>query len=197
MPRNRFVILSVVEINWERLYGMFTAPVIEGDCSVLCAHENRGVPPCCSIRRHVPMLFKEEFAWLMKKTRMWSPKRALFSNHHAIMFCACKGVRECDRHYRSLSCRFFPFEPYMDDRGRFLGATWMYSVEKTCPLVGSAPEKVNQAFIDQFVRVWTKLFLVYHEEYEFYRAESRKLREAFARIDRNVQVFTPSLSRAR
>ncbi|MFH1760690.1 MAG: hypothetical protein ABIA63_06275 [bacterium] len=185
------------KISWEKIYNEFTAPVTDYDCGLLCAPGNQGIPVCCDNDQELPVLFTEELKWLNGRTKLWKQmaiktkedKKMADEIEDYIKYCHCNGIAECGRRYRSLACRFFPFEPYMDIKGRFAGITWIYRAEKECPLISKRGVKINQNFINQFIDVWDLLFKVYPGEFELYSEESKKLRRRFKKYNRTIKIF--------
>jgi hypothetical protein len=185
-------------IDWSQIYRRFSAPVTRIDCGALCAAKNKGVPVCCANSRHVPVLFTDELRWHTRaKTGMWRerPVRSKLDKKQAdeildyLKYCLCPGIKECQRGLRSLTCRFFPFEPYIDEDGEFVGITYMYRAGKDCPLIDNDAIKVNKAYVRQAMDVWATVFDLYPQELELYHDESRKLQRKFRKLNRVIKVF--------
>lgn len=192
----------------EYYFSLLGENVTRYDCGKLCAPYNEGVPHCCVADNAVPLLFKAELEYAQQKGSdlwfAWKPKteedRELKSTARKDqMFCECKGARFCERDFRSISCRTFPLEPYVDRRGAFVALTFLYdftlnheqSGEPRCPLVERAQD-IRQKFIDASFQFWEKLMLRIPDEYEIYVESSRDLRKKRAKEDYRIQLFFPT-----
>ena len=102
----------------------------------------------------------------------------------------CKGHTCCERDNRSLACRTFPFEPYVDHDGAFAGLVFAYDLAHLCPLITSA-HAIEPAFVVEACAMWTKLFAFDPDERAFYAGCSRTLRRLFGRRGEPIPVFTP------
>lgn len=186
-------------VDWERVYNGFTANITDFDCGRLCAPANGGVPACCVNETHQPVLFREELRWLRTKTALWRKRRACTPRHKKmdaeieeyICYADCRGIAHCRRRFRSLTCRFFPFEPYFDERGEFVGLTWMYRAREGCALIGTSPRRINPRYIEQSLAVWKALFEAFPGEVECYVDVSRKLRRQYLRSGDPITIFPP------
>ena len=184
-------------LNWGVLYRRLSAPLCDFDCGQLCAPANKGIPACCDNADCPPVLFTEELRWLRARTEQWRKRRAVSPHQKKddreiedyIVYAMCRGVESCKRRFRSLTCRFFPFEPYIDEKDRFQGLTWIYRCEHLCPLIGSRRYRINQQYVNQSIDLWKTLFALFPGERDCYCDESRKLRHRFAGEKRKIRVF--------
>jgi hypothetical protein len=188
-----------VRLDWERMYQDFTACATENDCGDLCRNGSRAIAACCDGRRLGLVVYTEELAWARVRTACWHQKRprnpaeqrvvSTWADH--IVPARCQHPRRCDRPYRSVTCRLFPLEPYIDARGRFIGLTYMYGAGRACPLIGRQMD-LRQEFVNQSVAIWKQIFAAYPEERACYRKASQQLRTRFARQGRRVRLFRPT-----
>ena len=103
------------------------------------------------------------------------------------------------RDERSISCRTFPLEPYIDRRGVFVGLTFLQEfTEKDpdtgkikCPLTRKAKD-IRQEAVDSHFMFWEKIMLRRADEYETYVDTSKKLRRDRDRSGRTFTVLLPS-----
>jgi hypothetical protein len=186
-----------------KLYDGFDAPIAALDCGGKCAQHNpSGKPFCCDICFAVPAAYRQEWDYLQPNTGLWhewrgdecatSPK-----NEHAellaetppgMLLLACLGPAECQRPYRALSCRQFPFFPYITADDRFLGMAYEWEFEETCWVLSNLPE-VTQAYRQQFVESHDRLFSFSDEAFESYQIHSQRLRERFHRLRRRFPLL--------
>ena len=185
-------------IDWGALYRGFTAPVTRINCGALCSKNNNGTPVCCNNNLHVPILFADELRWhTTSKNSLWHKRRSktAFDKKQAaecadyIKYCHCNGAQKCRRSLRSLTCRFFPFEPYIAEDGTFVGITYLYRAGNDCPLVDNPAIDVTKAYVRQSIKIWRRIFDFFPDEFELYVEESRKLRRLFKKQNRIIKVF--------
>jgi hypothetical protein len=185
-------------INWESLYSRLEAPICSINCGLLCAPYNGGVPRCCINNHHEPVLFTSELAWLATKTDLWRLKplcteadrkeAELIEDY--IKYAFCKGIDSCERPYRSLTCRFFPLEPYFEPGKKFAGLTFIYRARHECPLIDHPTVLINQTYVDQAIDVWNEIFARFPREVECYIGVSRGLRMTMGRLNKRIKVFS-------
>lgn len=190
-----------MRLDWEKIFRGFTACPTDEDCGRLCRNGSRTVAACCNGKLFELIVFTEELAWARPRTTTWRGRRpkseaekrsiAKWADH--IAPARCLTPRRCDRAHRSLTCRFFPLEPYFDARNRFVGLTYCYIAERHCPVVGQQMQ-IRQDFVDQGVAIWRQIFEVYPEERMCYEKTSRQLRARFAKKGRRVRIFRPTPS---
>jgi hypothetical protein len=156
------------------LLDLLQAPVTDFDCGTLCAPDNGGVPLCCHAESIVPVLYKVEMAVLKRRTDLWRKYMPRTQHQEDLgadmrgcdMLAVCKGAEHCERDNRSITCRTFPFEPYLD-RYRIL------------------PE-----FIDQCLNLWQRMFELSHRERMFYFKISQGMRRSFGQKHQRIPVIT-------
>jgi hypothetical protein len=172
-------------------------PVTEFDCGTLCAPGNGGVPVCCDKSQIVPVLYKTEYRLLRKRSRLWKPYQAKTAHQRELKedtracdkVCECRGVAHCERDNRSIVCRTFPFEPYLDHDDELVGLVYNFDFQGLCPLVGSR-HPIRDDYIDQALNMWTLAFGWSEAEREFYHDHSETLRRSFGQKRRKIPVFT-------
>lgn len=183
---------------YEDLLQTLQSPVTEFDCGTLCAPGNGGVPVCCHAETIVPVLYKAEYAVLRKRSDLWGPYRPRTKTDEELLrdrrscevFAECKGHEYCERENRSLACRTFPFEPYLDHDGRLVGLIWYYDLAHLCPLIESK-HRILPRFIRECISLWRKLFDAFPQEREVYFDASTSVRRSFGQKRRRIPVFTP------
>ena len=162
-------------------YTLLNEEITNFKCGTLCAPKNGGEPFCCKVENAVPFLYKEEFSYLKKQSDLWSVwepktkheiKLKKNSETEDTIFCKCKGVSFCERDNRSISCRTFPLEPYIDKRDVFVGLVFMKEFTEGCPLT-NRPKEIRQEFIDSHFIFWEKLILRKTDEFETYKKSSK------------------------
>lgn len=175
------------------LYDRFDAPVTALDCGQKCApHNSSGKPFCCDICHAVPAVYRQEWDYLREHTDLWhkwrgdecaaepvDPAELLSDTPKQMLLLACKGPALCQRAFRSVSCRQFPFFPYVSSDYRFLGLAYEWEFEQVCWVI-SHLEEVTDEFRQAFVRLYDELFAAWQEEFEGYAAKSEEMRRVFA-----------------
>jgi hypothetical protein len=181
----------------EELLRLLQAPVTSFDCGTLCSPGNGGVPVCCNATQVLPVLYTAELAVLQKRSDLWrkyvprgtdAPLRGL--SRPCDVFAVCKGHTHCERHNRSLACRTFPFEPYLDHDDRFVGIVFAFDQAHLCPLITSGHD-ISERFIAQCCAMWARMFDLDADERAFYAGCSRTLRRRFGARREHIPVFTP------
>ncbi|MCS7206034.1 MAG: hypothetical protein NZ853_10090 [Leptospiraceae bacterium] len=197
--------LTIEEIKY--YYSLLEEEITDYDCGELCKPYNQGVPYCCSTDNAVPLLYKAEYDYLRSIGDQWKKWYPKTKEDHKLkkqetkdqIFCECKGHLHCIRSQRSISCRTFPLEPYLDRRGVFVGLTFIKAFtekdEKTgkvkCPLTQRYKD-IRQEFIDSHFIFWEKILLRREEEYETYLQTSKELRKEFRKTGKKFVVLFPS-----
>ena len=185
--------------DFVQLYEGFTSPVSRFDCGRKCAPLNNGEPVCCSTQNAVPVVHKVEFDLLKTRTDMWSKFKPYDYATREIaneltpdcLAIQCKGARHCERHNRSISCRGFPFYPYITRQRQFIGIGTYWTFEDRCWMMSNL-EIVDRTFIDEFVATYDALFVKDPSEFATYVEFSASARRVFSRWGREI----PLLSRA-
>lgn len=181
---------------YERIYKMFVAPVSAFDCGARCAAHNNGVPVCCSTEAAIPIVDKHEWALLQSRSDLWreftppdkATEKELSDLHHDCVAIECKGFRSCERDNRSMSCRTFPFFPYIDRDGDVLGMSVFWTFEDRC-WVQSQLQIVNLRFVDEFMAAYETLFEVDRDEFVANRDHSANMRRVFSRTGRAIPLI--------
>lgn len=195
------------------LYDGFNSPIAELDCGRKCApHNPSGKPFCCDICQAVPAAYKSEWKYLQPNTTLWhkwrgdeceEPTREEVSQLQAetpknMVLLACLGPDQCQRDFRALSCRQFPFFPYVTSGRRFIGLAYEWQFESVCWVISNLSE-VTQRFRDEFLRAYDRLFALFEEEFEHYayhseimRAEFSKRKKRFPLLHRNGGYYLVS-----
>lgn len=191
-----------LRINVRQLYDQFNEPVTEVDCGLLCApHNPSGKPFCCDICQAVPVAYHQEWEYLRGQTDLWhvwrgnecpgdpcDPKELQEETPEHMLLLACKGPAHCQREYRSVSCRQFPFFPYISSKNQFLGLVYYWDFEPVCWVV-SHLEAVTDAYRREFVQLYDTLFDVWEEEFESYAFCSEDIRTYFGTQKRRIPLL--------
>src|SRR5262245_38603590 len=129
-PRNK-IYKSTADLGAEdirSIYNGFHSPIAEFDCGKKCApHNPSGKPFCCDICQAVPAAYKSEWKYLQPSTDLWHEWRGNECEETTsteivhleadlpknMVLLACLGPSQCQRDFRALSCRQFPFFPYV------------------------------------------------------------------------------------
>jgi hypothetical protein len=185
-----------------RLYDEFDAPVTDLDCGRLCAPDNpSGKPFCCDICHAVPAAYRSEWTCLEKNTRLWHAWHGdecqdgqaghpdlIAETPDSMTLLACLGPQQCERQFRLLSCRQFPFFPYITSDYRFLGLAYEWAFEETCWVIRN-PNRVTETYRRQFVATFDRLFALFDEEFENYAAHSAGMRAVFSSRRRRIPIL--------
>ncbi len=174
------------------LYAGFDLPITALDCGQKCApHNPSGKPFCCDICEAVPAAYESEWAALQNTTQFWHRYRGdecralgeiLDEDEmpEGMLPLACLGPQACERENRLLSCRQFPFFPYVSSDYEFLGLAYDWEFEQKCWVISNL-DQVTDAYRIQFVRTFDRIFALFQDEFDSYALRSEELRDAFAK----------------
>ena len=176
--------------GYDRLLGDFASPIAAFDCGRFCAPLNKGEPVCCTTENAVPVLDKAEWQVLVGRTDLWRKFKPHDAAGRAIVkeaspHCVaaeCKGAAFCERDNRSLSCRAFPFAPYINSDGDFVGASYYWGFADRCWVIShlyvATPEYLREFFL-----AYDRLLLTDRDEWQAHRDNSSAMRRVFSRRD--------------
>ena len=183
--------------DFAEIYAAFDAPISVFDCGEKCAPYNGGVPVCCDTGHSVPTAYTEEWVYLQENTDLWHPwapeDGALYDRLAGeagpdLILIECQGAARCQRDFRSLVCRAFPFFPYIDSQGNFLGLATYWEYEDRCWVISNL-DRVTDAFRAAFVRAHERLFELKPEEVGAFAAQSNRMRSVFSEEDRSIPLL--------
>jgi hypothetical protein len=192
----------VPRLNLRKLYDLFDASITGVDCGMQCApHNPNGIPFCCDICHAVPTAYRQEWEYLQKSTDLWhiwrgdectsdpaDPSALLSNTPDHMLLLACRGPAHCQRPYRSITCRQFPFFPYMTSQDRFIGLAYHWSFEPSCWVISNLAQ-VTDRYREEFVRFYDSLLANWPDEHEGYAALSEEMREQFAARRRRIPIL--------
>jgi hypothetical protein len=180
------------------LYPRFQAPIADLDCGERCAPYNeRGVPFCCDLRHAVPTAYLAEWAYLERSTQLWrlfetqdqnvgEHLRAKTPENQVLI--ACQGHQRCQRDFRALTCRAFPFFPYITRQGEFIGLSYYWEYQDLCWVISNL-NRVTEEYRRQFIEVYDWILDQMPEEHKNFRYQSMMMRRAFARRRRMIPLL--------
>jgi hypothetical protein len=186
------------------LYDGFDSSIAALDCGRKCSVYNpSGKPFCCDICQAVPAVYKSEWTYLASSTDLWHEwrgdecARPSGDTSHAglraatpreMILLACLGPAKCQREFRALSCRQFPFFPYVTSDYRFIGLTYEWEFEARCWVISNL-SRVTKQYRDEFVRVHDRLFALFQDQFDNYAFHSEKMRAEFAKRKRRIPLL--------
>jgi hypothetical protein len=185
-----------------RVYDQFNEPVTAVDCGKMCApHNPTGKPFCCDICQAVPAVYRQEWAFLRQNTDLWhawrgdeceqestDPERLRAETPRNMHLLACQGPAYCQREYRALSCRQFPFFPFITSDYRFIGLAYDWAFEPTCWVISNLG-LVREEYRREFVQTFDQLFDLWPDELEGYALQSEQMRAQFVQKKRRIPIL--------
>jgi hypothetical protein len=192
----------IPRINFRRFFDRFDQPVTALDCGKMCApHNPNGKPFCCDVCHAVPVAYTQEWEYLRASTDLWhayrgdecpsdptDPESLRAETPEGMHLLACLGPALCQRPFRAVSCRQFPFFPYLTADYRFIGLAYEWTYENVCWVISSLGQ-VTPAYRAEFVRTYDDLFALWPDEMESYAAHSEEMREHFAAQKRRIPIL--------
>ena len=185
------------------LYDGFDSAIAGLDCGKKCApHNPSGKPFCCDICHAVPAAYNSEWKYLEPRTDLWhkwrgdeceettqdEAARLKADTPAGMVLLACLGPSQCQRDFRALSCRQFPFFPYVTSGYRFLGLAYEWQFEPVCWVISNLAQ-VTQTYREEFLRTYDRIFALFQEEFEKYAYHSELLRAEFTRRKRRFPLL--------
>lgn len=189
-------------IDFRIFYDRFDTPVVDLDCGVKCAvHNPTGKPFCCDICQAVPAVYHQEWNYLSQATDLWhvwlgqecqenEAERAtlIAETPENMLLLACNGPSLCQRPMRAVSCRQFPFFPYISSDLRFLGLAYEWNFEQSCWVISNLG-LVTDRYRREFIQGFEDLFSVWPEEFNSYVQLSEELRQHFRALKRRFPLL--------
>jgi hypothetical protein len=105
-----------------------------------------------------------------------------------MVLLACLGPDHCQRDYRALSCRQFPFFPYITADYRFLGLAYEWESEATCWVISNLG-LVTDDYRREFVQTYDDLFSAWMAEMESYAVKCEEMRADFTQQRRRIPIL--------
>lgn len=179
-------------------YSAFDSPITRLDCGQKCAPYNvNRTPFCCDITHAVPTAYLPEFDYLQANTDLWhrwaSPEegdQATLERETPVgqVLIACKGAAFCERNFRTITCRSFPFFPYISRDRKFLGLSVYWEYEDRCWVISNL-EKVLPGYIQEFTAAYERLFSLKPSEFDNFSFHSTMMRRIFGRRKRSIPLL--------
>jgi hypothetical protein len=183
---------------YANLYAHFDAPISALNCGDRCApHNERGVPFCCDTRHAVPTVYTEEWLYLQENTDLWHPwepddprekDRLLLETPEGMRLVECLGHAHCQRGFRALTCRAFPFYPYLTSEREFTGMSYYWEYEDRCWVISNL-QVVSAEYREAFMATFDELFKQMPEERASYAHHASQMRRHFARRKRAIPLL--------
>lgn len=184
--------------EFSALYAGFEAPISALNCGERCApHNEHGVPFCCDTQHAVPTAYQAEWEYLQTNSDLWR----LWQDHsdgasadllaqapEGQVLIVCRGHLACQRSFRSLTCRAFPFFPYLTVGGDFIGLSYYWEYEDRCWVISNL-RVVDPLYLAEFVATFDALFERLPEEREVFRYFSSRMRRVFGRRRRAIPLL--------
>jgi hypothetical protein len=184
--------------DFEKIYSRFQSPIAAFDCGRKCAPYNEnGVPFCCDLRHAVPTAYKAEWIYLQENTDLWrrlqgDENRDLSDLQEETpagqVLIACQGHEYCQRSFRSITCRSFPFFPYINRHSDFLGLSYYWEYEGVCWVISNL-QVVSPVYREEFIETYETLFELYPDEIETFAYHSEVMRETFSSKRRAIPLL--------
>ena len=176
-------------LDFGDVYAGFGAPVVPIDCGRICApHNPSGKPFCCDICCAVPVAYQAEWKYLRQHTSLWHAWRGDECEREPgnraeleqqtpahLRLMACAGPDHCERDFRAVSCRQFPFFPYITPDFRFIGMTYDWEFRGTCWVI-SHLDQVTADYRREFFNTYDRIFETWLEDFDSYVELSEEVR---------------------
>ncbi|MBN2145816.1 MAG: hypothetical protein JW726_00450 [Anaerolineales bacterium] len=184
--------------DFPALYAGFDAPISALDCGERCAPYNeQRIPFCCDTRHAIPSAYLAEWDYLQAHTGLWHPWQAPQPRDTARLasqaapnqvLIECQGHTHCQRSFRSLTCRAFPFFPYLTREGEFIGLSYYWEYEDRCWVISNL-QSVSTDYLAQFVHTFDKILSAQPQDRQSYRYHATVTRRVFSRHKRAITLL--------
>jgi hypothetical protein len=170
------------------LYCNFSRPLSQIDCGDKCGPFNEyGVPVCCDINLIIPSAYEAEWDYLKEMTDLWFPWSSAGpldsdledEKQDGQVLLKCLGYQHCQRPYRTLTCRAFPFFPYLDSREVFIGLVYFHEYREMCWIISNL-SVVSAEYKAEFQNAFEALFQEYPQSKVSYAQYSAYIRQEMA-----------------
>jgi thiol-disulfide isomerase/thioredoxin len=150
--------------------------IADFDCGAECSKRNRNkVPYCCDIEKVIPVLYRAEFDYFSKRSKMWrefkprnKAEREMAEELEGYnMLAKCRGVAKCERENRGFVCRNFPTYPYFNKSGKVVGMFFSRTLNPNCILIDK-PDLIRKEYIRSQIKFWNYIFDRVPGEREFH-----------------------------
>jgi hypothetical protein len=137
----------------------------------------------------LPTAYQAEWEYLQAKTDLWRRRGTEDSEETARLkdemppgqvLIACLGPEHCQREFRAITCRAFPFFPYFNSAGEFLGLSYYWEYEDRCWVINNL-DAVTPEYRRQFIRTYDALLARMGDERPTFQHTSAVMREVFVR----------------
>jgi hypothetical protein len=188
---------KATSLDFAALYTSFEAPISIFDCGNKCAPYNEyGVPFCCDTAHAIPTAFTTEWAYLAESTDLWhlwedidpeETERLLADTPDGQVLIECLGHKYCQRKFRSITCRAFPFFPYVSKVGEFLGLSYYWEYEDRCWIINHL-QVITLEYVREFVMTYARIFDKWPHELENFQYHAMVMRRVFGRQHRKIPL---------
>lgn len=180
------------------LYSQFSSPITALDCGEKCAPYNQGgVPFCCDTRHSVPTAYQAEWEFLQRNTNLWHLWKSTNPTEQdrledqlppGQVLIECLGHHYCQRDFRSIACRAFPFFPYFTSAGAFIGLSYYWEYEDRCWVISNLGA-VTGSYRQEFILTFEHIFKLYPEEINSFIHQSKRMRSHFHHQQRAIVLL--------
>jgi hypothetical protein len=105
-----------------------------------------------------------------------------------MLLLACQGAARCQRPFRALSCRQFPFYPYLTSWGQFIGLAYDWEFEPVCWVIHNLA-RVTERFRTEFVSTFDAILAASPDDFKAYYLKSEEMRDVFAARRRRIPLL--------
>lgn len=185
-------------MNFRSFYEAFNEPIGNFDCGEKCAPYNEKlVPFCCDTYHIVPTAYLSEWEYLKNHTNLWHTWRPKAADEAEELrqqapsdqvLIECLGHKLCQRTFRTIACRAFPFFPYIDHNEKFVGISYYVEYSELCWVISNL-DYVTPAYCQAFHDAYMQIFKYFPDEKDNFNYYSRQLRISHQRKDLSITIL--------
>lgn len=190
-----YLLVIMDQIDIARLYAYFESPIAALDCGDKCSpHNVRGSPFCCDTTHMVLTAYISEWDYLHTHTDLWHQWQGETDadtihpqdiTPDGQLLIECKRHLLCQRGFRSISCRAFPFFPYHASDGTFLGLSYYWEYEDRCWVISNL-DIITEGYFREFINTYEIVLNSFPDEQRNFIHHSHLMRKKYQKQERAV-----------
>jgi hypothetical protein len=119
----------------------------------------------------IPSAYQDEWDYLREESKLWRPWRGTTQIEaeklnedlqDGQVLIQCLGYKDCQRDFRTITCRAFPFYPYLTSSEEFIALAYYQDFRKECWIINNLGV-VSLQYKQEFHTVYKRLFDLFPE----------------------------------
>lgn len=145
----------------------------------------------------MPAVYSSEWSYYQDRTDLWQvwsyPDDVIYQGLLAdtpedMLLVECLGHKKCQRSFRSIVCRSFPFYPYFNSHSEYIGMTYYWEYEDRCWVISNL-DVVSPEYQRQFIDAYSLIFQTFPAEMANFVSQSKHMHAVFANENRTIPLL--------